>query len=126
MNIRLITEYSPWFYPLCLILGFVYAFLLYYKDNKLEDVPGLLKKLLFLIRFLTVSFIAFLLFAPLINSWISKTEKPTLVFAFDNSEALAGWTVTGDVAVDATKGHRSRGHEPPGHCLHQERRPGDA
>ncbi len=44
-------------------------------------------------------------------SW--SREKPAdgqaKEFAFDDSEALAGWTVTGDVAVDATKGRQGKG-----------------
>ncbi len=44
-------------------------------------------------------------------SWSQEepADEQAKKFAFDDSEALAGWTVSGDVAVDATKGRRGQG-----------------
>ena len=36
------------------------------------------------------------------------SEKPRK-FAFESNAALAGWTITGDVAVDTTKGRDGKG-----------------
>jgi len=44
-------------------------------------------------------------------SWSQEkaADEQARKFAFDSSDALAGWTVTGDVAVDATKGRQGKG-----------------
>ncbi len=88
MNLKLITEYSPWLYPLCLVTGFIYAFLLYYRDNRFEELNRFYKNFLFILRFVIVSILSFLLLSPLINTWVRNKEKPTIVFAIDNSESI--------------------------------------
>ena len=52
------------------------------------------------------------------------SEKKARQFAFDSKDALAGWSITGDVALDSAKGRDGSagslrvgaGHVPAGIC----------
>ncbi|MCD4794302.1 MAG: hypothetical protein K8R54_13790 [Bacteroidales bacterium] len=85
----IITEYPLWFIIFCLALGFAYAWLLYRKENKLEEASKLIIRSMFAFRFLTVSIISFLLLSPVIKSLGKTIENPIVVFAQDNSESVA-------------------------------------
>ncbi|NOZ33730.1 MAG: hypothetical protein GXO80_00340 [Chlorobi bacterium] len=82
------TQYSLWFLPICLIVGFLYAWFLYRKDNRLNETPRRIKILMFIFRFLSVSIIAFLLLAPVIKNIGRTIEKPIIIYAQDNSESV--------------------------------------
>ena len=69
----------------CLILGLAYAFVLY-KDKNSEKKS--LNYLLFVIRTLAVTIIAYILFAPLVKSTTKTLEKPLLLIAQDNSASI--------------------------------------
>ncbi|NOZ46335.1 MAG: VWA domain-containing protein, partial [Chlorobi bacterium] len=96
MNLKLISVYSPWFYGLCIALGLIYAFLLYYKYKRFDDINNTKLSVLFVLRFASVSFLAFLLLSPLINSWINKKEKPSILFVLDNSKSIINQIDTQD------------------------------
>ena len=83
----LILQHSPWFIPLCLILGLFYAGFLYYRERH-NDFPQHIRIILMAIRFLVVSFLAFLLLLPMVKKQSYKTEKPILVFAQDFSSSV--------------------------------------
>ena len=69
----------------CLALGVGYAFLLYPLNSQLSKST---KYWLFALRTLVVTFLAFLLFAPLLKT-ISKTlEKPLIILVQDNSASV--------------------------------------
>lgn len=85
---KLITELPLWFSPLCLLLGGLYAFLLYWKDSRFDASNPLTRRLLAAIRFSLVSFLAFLLLGPLIKTLLREVEKPVIVIAQDNSESV--------------------------------------
>jgi len=94
MPSSLITSTPIWFIAFCLLAGAVYAFLLYRKDSKFAETSKLILKLMFGLRFLSVSIISFLLLSPMLKT-ISKTiEKPIIIFAQDNSESIASDTTT--------------------------------
>ncbi|RLD51719.1 MAG: hypothetical protein DRI94_05300, partial [Bacteroidetes bacterium] len=84
----LTTQYSLWFLPICLIGGFLFAWFLYRKETKFNEVSGILKNLMFALRFLSVSIIAFLLLSPIIKNLGKTIEKPIIIFAQDNSESV--------------------------------------
>ena len=84
----LTTQYSLWFLPICLFGGFLYAWILYRKETKFKEVSDILKILMFALRFLSVSIIAFLLLSPIINNLGKTIEKPIVIFAQDNSESV--------------------------------------
>ncbi len=85
---ELITEQPLWYLLFCLLLGAVYAFILYRKDSLLTDAPLWLKRTMIGLRFITVSFLSFLLLSPLFKISVSEIEKPIIVIAQDNSESL--------------------------------------
>ena len=70
----------------CLLLGFVYSLLLYFRQNNFLN-----KKLLFLLslsRFLLISFLAFLLLDPIVKSSKEIKEKPVIVILQDVSSSI--------------------------------------
>ena len=70
----------------CLLLGFVYSLLLYFRQNNFLN-----KKLLFLLslsRFLLISFLAFLLLDPIVKSSKEIKEKPVIVILQDASSSI--------------------------------------
>jgi hypothetical protein len=69
-------------------LGAGYALLLYYKDKRTEEISSIIRKSLFSLRFLAVTFLSFLLLGPLLKSISREIEKPVIIFALDNSESL--------------------------------------
>ncbi|TAE36219.1 MAG: VWA domain-containing protein [Runella slithyformis] len=88
MFIEIIFQSSPWYVGFCLLLGAVYAFLLY------QPAPAWSKQINWLLAFLRgtlVSLIAFLLLAPLLRSIQTRTDKPKVVLAIDNSESLVNY-----------------------------------
>jgi hypothetical protein len=72
---------------LCILLGMLYAVLLYYRERK-NEFPIYLKWILGISRMLTVSLIAFFLIGPLIKTQQKFTEEPLIIFAQDNSESI--------------------------------------
>lgn len=85
MSAELVFEYPAWLILLCIGLGLLYAWILY-RNNPLQQVQ--LNRLLFGLRFLTVSIIAFLLLAPLLRTLSRSLEKPVVVIIQDNSESV--------------------------------------
>ncbi|NCU31478.1 MAG: hypothetical protein EOM23_00765, partial [Candidatus Moranbacteria bacterium] len=65
MNI--VTEYPAWFIILCILLGALYAGALYYKNRKEEFSPQT-TKFLAAFRFISITFIAFMLLTPMLRS----------------------------------------------------------
>jgi hypothetical protein len=66
----------------CLLLGVLYAWLLYRTNTNLDKK---LKKILFVLRVLAVTLLTFLLFSPLVKRITHTLEKPIIVIANDNS-----------------------------------------
>lgn len=94
MNV--IFQSSPWWILVCLLVGAVYAFAMYQPLPRLAGsgtaTGGFDKRTTYglaAIRFVVVSFLAFLLLNPLIRSLRTRTEKPKVVLAIDNSESVA-------------------------------------
>ncbi len=69
----------------CLGIGIAYSFVLYGSSTSIESR---FKSLLFSIRALLISFISFLLFAPLIKISEQRFEKPLIILALDNSSSI--------------------------------------
>ena len=85
MDHKIIFETSPWFILLCLLAGLFYAVLLYKRKN-----PWTLREsiLLGIVRFITVSVLAFLLLGPLARQIQNTVVDPAIVFVVDNSESI--------------------------------------
>lgn len=88
MKTTLITEYPLWFIIFCLLLGSMYAFLFYRRDNKFRDVNHWWIRGMAALRFLTVSILAFLLLSPLLRSLEQNIERPIIILAQDNSASI--------------------------------------
>ncbi len=84
-KLNLTTEFSPWFIPLCLVIGLVYAYLLYNTKNPWSKQISLF---LASARFLVASIISFLLLGPLLNQISYQDEAPILVVNIDDSESI--------------------------------------
>lgn len=80
---QLITTSPFWFILLCLAAGLLYSFLLYKYGSKTWK-----QKLLALIRFIVVSFLAFFLLSPVLIHFKNETQKPIIILAHDNSESM--------------------------------------
>lgn len=79
-------QQSPWFILVCLLTGALYAFILYQKKSPWGMQ---LNWLLAVARFFVVSTICFLLILnPFVRQVKNTYEKPTVVFAIDNSESI--------------------------------------
>src|SRR6185312_9850911 len=76
---------SGWWLPACLLLGLLYAWLLYRQPVNLGQK---VRYALFAARAIVVAFIAFLLIAPLVQSVNYKPEKPLVLVAQDNSQSI--------------------------------------
>jgi hypothetical protein len=76
---------SGWWAPVCLLLGLLYAWLMYRQPVNLGDK---FRYLLFALRTLAVFIISLLLLAPLVKSISYKPEKPLVLILQDNSESI--------------------------------------
>ncbi len=80
--------YPAWYLLLCLLLGLVFAFVLYFKNKSFPERTSTLSWVLGVIRFLCISAIAVLLLSPLLKSVLTETKKPVVVLAQDASESI--------------------------------------
>ncbi|MEI6765653.1 MAG: hypothetical protein WCM76_08425 [Bacteroidota bacterium] len=87
MGINISTGLPAWLAIFCVILGIGYAALLYYKERG-TDFKKKLRILLFTLRALAVTIIAFLLLSPLVKIIARTTEKPLIIIAQDNSQSV--------------------------------------
>lgn len=88
MNLEIVTEKPWWFILFCLGLGACYAIFLYRKEHSFDDIKPWLKGLMWFFRFLTISFLSFLLLSPLIRTISREVEKPIIIVAQDNSQSI--------------------------------------
>lgn len=86
MNI--VTEYPLWFVIFCVVAGIAYSGLLYYRNQKLNELPDRILKWIALFRFVTVTILSFLLLSPLLKTMDREVEKPVIIVAQDNSESI--------------------------------------
>lgn len=83
----ILTEYSLWFIPLCLLVGVVFAVILYFRNKNIEYGKRT-NWIMAVLRGLSISLITFLLLSPLLKMSTKEIDKPIIVFAIDNSESM--------------------------------------
>ncbi len=88
MSIKIVAEYPLWFSIFCILLGAIYAGILYYKDIQLKEANLWVRRLMTGLRFLLVTILAFLLLSPFIKTLFNKVEKPVIIIAQDNSSSV--------------------------------------
>lgn len=85
MNI--VLDYPAWIYAVCILVGIVFSFLLYFKEKKYSS-PSWLVKVLAVLRFCLAFLLMYLLFNPQLFSKREIEEKPIVAFLVDNSESI--------------------------------------
>jgi hypothetical protein len=90
LRFSLHTDYPFYFSIFCLGLGALAAWLTYSKNkfSRGDKWYGWPVWLLALLRFISVSLIAYLLLGPVVKSIFKKVEKPVVVIAMDNSSSI--------------------------------------
>ena len=91
MNFSVFTSYPWYFIVFCLAAGAAISYFTYYKNSISANSKkwfGWPVWLLALLRFLSVSILAFLLLSPVIRSIFKKVEKPVVIIAADNSQSI--------------------------------------
>lgn len=86
MSIPIITETSLWF--LCPLAGAIYAGVLYFRDKRMHEAPLWTRRLMAGLRFVSITFLSFLLLSPLLKLTSREVVKPVVIIAQDNSESL--------------------------------------
>ncbi len=87
-EVQLLFNNSPWFILACLAAGLLYALLLYVKSFRKKQWDKKINYLLSALRFVVVTLLCLLLVGPFIKQIKNNTEKPTIVFALDNSASV--------------------------------------
>jgi len=77
--------HSPFWVLLCLALGAAYAYALYRQPSPFS---ANIRRILMLLRFLSVSFLAFFLLRPLITYSGKVSDPPIVLVLLDNSESM--------------------------------------
>lgn len=80
---QILFDSSPYFILLCLLGGFGYAALLYYRVK--YPWSNTLNRLLFVLRTVLATFLLVLLLGPIVKQAETFTEKPVFVILHDNS-----------------------------------------
>jgi hypothetical protein len=83
---------SGWWTPVCLLLGLLYAWLLYRQPSGLDKK---IRYLLFAGRTIAVFIIAFLLISPLTRTVSYDQQKPLVLIAQDNSQSIRSFEAKG-------------------------------
>ncbi|MEA5457740.1 hypothetical protein VB796_01745 [Arcicella sp. LKC2W] len=85
MKFDFLFQSSPWFIPLCLLAGGLYAFALYQKNTNWSKTQNYLMSAF---RFVSVSLLCLLLLNFLIRQITQTVQKKTVVIALDNSQSM--------------------------------------
>jgi hypothetical protein len=90
-QIQLLFDNSPWLIIPCMLVGAVYALLLYLKSKgfRHQSWGKQINYLLTALRFVLVSLLCLLLVGPFIKQIKNTLEEPVVVFAIDNSSSIA-------------------------------------
>jgi len=94
---RLIFDYSPAYFVVCLLLGGGYSWLLYSAKYSWGRT---LNRILFALRALLASALFILLLGPVLRQTTNFNEKPTLVFLVDNSRSVKETADTARLLAD--------------------------
>lgn len=96
-QVQLLFDNSPWLLIPCLLVGAVYALLLYIRNRgfRHQSWGRQINYLLTGLRFVLVSLLCLLLVGPFIKQIKNTIEEPIVVFAVDNSISIAAIDSTG-------------------------------
>ncbi len=94
---RLIFDYSPFYFVLCLGLGFGYAWVLYTTKYSWSKT---FNRFLFALRAVLASALFVLLLGPVLRQTTNFFEKPTVVVLVDNSRSVRETADTAKILSD--------------------------
>ena len=99
-------DYPLYFLVFCVTTGVAYSSLMYFRERAFNEISVWWRRLLYAMRFLATSILAFLLLSPLLRTNETQSQKPIIVVANDVSESVgAGMRTTDSLALH--KGLRS-------------------
>jgi hypothetical protein len=104
LNWNISIAYPWWFVLLCLLVGAIYAGLLYYKSKDYERFADYrwVQFLLPILRFFLGSILAFLLLGPVLKYAGHITQKPIIALVIDDSKsAVQSGVSINDIAASA-------------------------
>lgn len=84
---QLSFQYPTWYLLLCILLGFVYALVLYFRDTTYRDQPRWLTAFMSSLRFLGITLLSALLLSPLLKLNSDEVQSPIVVVAQDLSQS---------------------------------------
>ncbi|MCS6824105.1 MAG: VWA domain-containing protein [Cytophagaceae bacterium] len=84
-NIKILSQYSPWYILVCIAVGVAYAFFLYSAKPVWSKTTHYA---LATVRFILVTLLCLLLIGPLIKFFKNYSEKPVVALAIDNSQSI--------------------------------------
>lgn len=91
MSSTVILQYPVWFLLFCLLAGAVYAAILYYKNDFIQN-PTVQQKRVFsglaVFRFVSIAIITFFLLSPFIRSRFTDVQKPEIIILQDVSQSV--------------------------------------
>lgn len=99
MDSMISLQYPLWFTGICVLLGLIFAIILYFRDRTFKDAEKSQRRMLpfmALFRFLGITSIALLILGPLLKKKFEQVQKPYVVIAQDNSESIANSFEDGD------------------------------
>jgi len=100
---ELISNY-PWYYTLlCLVAGFVFSGILYFRDKQNAERSKALLYSLATMRFVAIGLIALLLLDIFVKRLVNETEKPIIIFAQDNSSSVIAGKDSLNIKIEYTK-----------------------
>jgi len=82
-------QYPTWYLLLCVLLGLIFAGLLYWKDRRFSEFGSWIPPVLGFLRFIAVTGLATLLLSPLLKQTTEETKNPSIILIEDNSESIA-------------------------------------
>ena len=89
MNWELNTAYPAWLIFACIGLGILYAWILYFYNQKNRDSIGVrVVYVLAFFRFVLAGLLAFLLLEPVVRHYNYVKQKPIMVMLIDDSESM--------------------------------------
>lgn len=103
MGFNLITELPLWFSIFCLAAGLAYAWLLYVGSANRDQFNKNEARLLFGLRAILVSLLAFLLLGPMLRTYQRQVEKPVVILAIDNSASITNSADSSSIKVEIDK-----------------------
>ena len=92
---------------LCILLGLIYALILYFRHSFIKDpTPGQKRLMNFLggLRFVVITLIAILLLSPYLKSKFTEVQKPVVLILQDNSESIRNSLSQDDDSLNYTSG----------------------